>query len=73
MNRAMKTVSDKPEMTVVLRLLSKVKTRWRTVATAMSMERSSPVESIRRVSFLTSKGKIENDARKVTYTIVCSS
>jgi hypothetical protein len=35
-------VISRPEVTVRDRDLSKVKTRWRTVAVAMSMERSSP-------------------------------
>ena len=33
----------RPLVIVTLRDLSKVKTRWRTVAVAMSIERSSPV------------------------------
>ena len=38
----MRRVIRRPEVTVRERDLSKVKTRWRTVAVAMSMERSSP-------------------------------
>ena len=38
----MMAVMRRPEVTVRVRDLSKVKTRWRTVAVAMSMERSSP-------------------------------
>ena len=40
--RVMNAVREIPETMVVLRVWSKVKTRWRTVAVAMSMERSSP-------------------------------
>src|SRR6266487_6880246 len=42
MNTAMKAVIAEPLMVVVERDLSNVKTRWSTVAVAMSMERSSP-------------------------------
>jgi hypothetical protein len=41
-------------MMVVLRDWSKVKTRWRTVVVAMSMERSSPGGEV-------SKGYVESD------------
>lgn len=41
LNAAMMAVMARPETTVVVRDLSKVKTRCRTVAVAMSMERSS--------------------------------
>jgi len=40
--RVMNAVREIPETMVVLRVWSKVKTRWRTVVVAMSMERSSP-------------------------------
>jgi len=38
---AMMAVMRRPEATVIERDLSKLKTRWRTVAVAMSIERSS--------------------------------
>jgi len=41
LNIVITAVSARPEMMVVERDLSKVKTRWRTVAVAMSIERSS--------------------------------
>jgi hypothetical protein len=41
LNIAIMAVMTIPEVMVVVRDLSKVKTRWRTVAVAMSMERSS--------------------------------
>ena len=42
LNIVITAVMAMPEVMVVERDLSKVKTRWRTVAVAMSMERSSP-------------------------------
>lgn len=42
LNIVIAAVMARPEVMVVERDLSKVKTRWRTVAVAMSMERSSP-------------------------------
>jgi hypothetical protein len=42
LNIVITAVIARPEVMVVERDLSKVKTRWRTVAVAMSMERSSP-------------------------------
>ncbi len=42
LNAVMTAVIPTPAMTVAERDLSNVKTRWSTVATATSMERSSP-------------------------------
>jgi hypothetical protein len=49
MKTVMNAVREIPEMMVVLRDWSKVKTRWRTVVVAMSMERSSPGRDVSQV------------------------
>jgi hypothetical protein len=53
----MNAVREIPERTVVLRDWSKVKTRWRTVVVAMSMERSSTGGDVSRV-ILEGKGGV---------------
>lgn len=46
MNAAIMAAEISPEVTATESDLSNVKTRWRTVAVAMSMESSSPIEQL---------------------------